>query len=501
MRSATPNAGAIGLRELLPSSQIFGTKDIRVASCCGDSRHCKQGDLFAAMVGISTDGHHFANEAVSKGASAILAERVLPINVPTCIVEDTRQAYGQICHALVGNPTSALNSIGVTGTYGKTTTSMLITSILEAAGGTVGIGTTIGYCDSQDVNLELDTVQPTAPEYVRQIAAMRDNGCSHAVVEMPSRGLARHSFAGTQLDGAVITNVRRNHIPFHGTVMAYRRMKQRILSYLKPGGYAVINVDDPASKFVLGELNHPVLTFGIRNPAEVSARVLEQHQGEQTFLLQAGNESVPVRTKIMGQQHISSCLAAASVALVNGIDLSTIARGLSSVDGLPGRMERIGVHHPLSVYVDRARTSDSLAVTLRTVKQFTEGRVICVFGAAGEGDPAERPLLGRVVERLADVGIITRNNPGIEDPLQIAHDILDGYDRPARGHMIPDRAKAIQWAINEAEPNDTVLIAGRGDEKTEKVDGTVVDFDDRQVVRYFLEELEAGQNLPQRRTA
>jgi UDP-N-acetylmuramoyl-L-alanyl-D-glutamate--2,6-diaminopimelate ligase len=453
------------------------------------------------MVGLSTDGHHFAKEAVDRGAAAILSERVLPIDVPTCVVPDTRQAYGEICHALVDNPTTALNAIGITGTYGKTTTAMLISAILEAAGGRVGIGTTIGYCDGVDVNLDMDTVQPTSPEYVRQLASMRENSCTHAVLEMSSRGLARHSFAGTQLEGAVITNVRRNHIPFHGTVMAYRKMKQRILSYLKPGGYAIVNVDDPASKFVLGELNHPVLTFGQRNPAEVTATLLEEFQGEQTFLLQAGNESVPVRTKIVGSQHISNCLAAAAVGLVNGIDLSTIARGLSDVDGLPGRMERVGVHHPIPVYVDRARTSDSLAVALRSLKKVTEGRVICVYGAAGDSDPAERPLLGRVVERLADVGIITRNNPGIEDPLQIAHDILDGYDHPAKGHMIPDRAKAIGWAISEAEASDTILIAGRGDEKTEKVDGAMVEFDDRQVARFFLEELEAGQALPRRRTA
>ncbi len=494
MRHSVPNAGAINLREVLPKSQFFGTDGIRIASCCGDSRHCKEGDLFAALVSEDGDGHDDADDAIRRGAAAILTERLLPVRVPNCVVEDSREAYGRICHALMDNPCNDMHVIGITGTHGKTTTAMLMVAVLEAVENRVGIASSLGYCDSENVDTQVNAACPTAPEFVRWLAAMRDRDCSHAVVETPSEGLARHSFAGMQLDGAIITNVRRAHLDLHGSVLAYRKIKQRILSYLKPGGFAIVNVDDPASRFVLGDIDHPVLTFGMQNPAEVTATMLERQPGEQTFLLHAGSESLPVRTKMIGYHHVQNCLAVTAVGLVAGLDLATIARGLEAVDSLPGRMERLECGQPFATFVDGANTADGLAVALKTARQVATGRVICVFGSPGKGDVNERPMLGRVAERNADLSIITRNNPQAEDPMQIAHDILDGYDRPARAQLIPDRARAIGWALNQAEPGDVVLIAGRGNESSEVVNGKRVDFDDRHVARFFLEEIANRQN-------
>ena len=486
--TAIPSAGSLRLAEILPNARFHGGKDISVASCCGDSRHVKQGDLFAALVGRSDDGHDYAIEAVQNGAAAVLSERLLPIGVPTCIVEDTREAYGKICHALVDNPCNDMVVTGITGTHGKTTTAMLLSSIIEAAGHGVGIGSSLGYCDGSKVD-ESVSQAPTAPEFARWMSNMRNNQCGFAVVEANSEGLARHSFAGMQLDAAVITNVRRAHLDLHGSLRAYREIKQRILSYLKPSGVAIINLDDPATRFVINDIKSPALTIGMKGNADVTATMLEKSPSEQTFLLSAGSESIPIRTKIIGSGHVYNCLAATAVGLVYGFELSTIAKGLERVEQLPGRLERIEAGANFSTFVDEAQTSDTLSAALHSIKQVTSGRVFCVFGADGRGNVEERPLLGRVVERFADVGIITATNPGTEDQNQIAHDILDGYDKPARAHMMPDRARAIGWALFQAKPGDSVLIAGRGDANQQIVEGRKVDFDDRQVARFFLHEL------------
>ena len=494
MRHAVPSAGSLRLADILPDARFHGGKEIKIASCCGDSRHIKQGDLFAALVGRKDDGHDYAIEAVQRGAAAVLSERLLPIPVPTCIVEDTREAYGRVCHALVDDPCKDMVVAGITGTHGKTTTAMLLSSVIEAAEHRVGIGSSLGYCDGTRVDEDV-SVAPTAPEFARWMSNMRNNHCDFAVVEANSEGLARHSFAGMQLDAAVITNVRRAHLDLHGTLRAYREIKQRILSYLKPQGVAIINMDDPATRFVIKDIKSPALTIGMQGNADITATVLEKHPSEQTFLLTAGSESIPVRTRIIGSGHIYNCMAAAAVGLVYGFELSTIARGLERVEELPGRLERIEAGASFSTFVDAAQTPDTLSAALHSVKQVTKGRVFCIYGADGGSNTEERPLLGRVVEKYADVGIITATNPGTEDQNQIAHDILDGYEKPARAHMMPDRARAIGWALFQAQPGDSVLIAGRGDANQQVVEGRKVDFDDRQVARFFLYELAERRSI------
>jgi UDP-N-acetylmuramoyl-L-alanyl-D-glutamate--2,6-diaminopimelate ligase len=479
----------ISLRELLPSCKYFGGTPVPISSCCGDSRHCKPGDLFAAIVGRENDGHDYAEEAVRKGAVTVLAERPIPVGVPTCIVGDTREAFGQICQSLAGNPSGALRAIGVSGSYGKTMTSLLIASILETAGEPIGILGSLGYCDGRKILTDAETT-PTSPELARWLAQSAHNGCTHAIIEASSAGLADKRLSGLELDAAVMTNVRRAHLDLHASVLNYRRIKERLFHHLRPDGFAVMNADDPASKHMIATLNRPLITIGMQSDAEVTAEPLEYHHSEQTFLLTAGEETMPVRTSVIGRAHIYNCLSAAAVGLVLGHDLTTIVRGLEAVDSIPGRMERIDVGQSFVTYVDAAKSPDCLASTLKSLRRVTRRRLICVYGAGSEGDSTDRPLLGRVVENHADIGVITRNDPRNEDPLQIAHEILDGYDRPAQAHWLPDRAKAIGWSLAEARPGDTVLIAGRGDEKYEIVDGKRLDFDDREVVRAFLEEMD-----------
>lgn len=449
----------VSLNEQFPTAQTFGAEEIRVGSCCCNASQCREGDVYVALVDEDGDGHDAVCEAIRRGAVAVLSERYLPVDVPNYVVDDTRVAYGQLCQRLAGQPADGLQMIGVTGTNGKTTTSLLIASILEAAKQRVGVTSTLGYSDSVD-NLPAHRTTPVAAEMASMLRRMQSNGCSHAVVELSSRGLAEQRTAGVQFDAAILTNLRRDHLDVHGSVKNYRRAKARLFEQLKPAGFAVVNVDDPGSQHLLPSLKCPVITVGQREPAEICAHVLERHASEQTFLLRAGNESIPVRTRMIGDTHVSNCLSAAAMGLVMGIDLPTIVRGLEAVQRIPSRLDRIECGQDFSVYVDCADTPDRLAVCLQTMRQVTRGRVLCVYSASDERPDDERPLLGRVAENAADLGIITNSTLHRDPSLRVAHDILDGYERPAKAHAVPSRMNAIQWALEKARPGDALLIAG-----------------------------------------
>jgi UDP-N-acetylmuramoyl-L-alanyl-D-glutamate--2,6-diaminopimelate ligase len=486
----------VSLREFFPDSRIFGSRDIHVSSCSAAAERCRDGDLFVALDTADSDGHALVDEAVRRGAQAVLAERCLPVDVPVCVVSDSREAYGRLCQQLAGDPSRQMRTVGVTGTNGKTITSWLIAAIFRAAGQRTGLLSSIAHHDGQKQLVASQTTP--APQYLADwMSRMREHGCVNSVLELSSRALAERRTAGVQFDVGVLTNVRRDHLDYHGSLQNYRRAKSLLFGQLKPDGVAVVNADDPASKFLLPHIDRPVLTVGMHLPAELNATVIERYAGQQTFLLTAGNETVAVQTQMIGDHHVHNCLSAAAVGLLAGLDLTTVARGLEAVGSIPGRMEAIVCGQPFGVYVDRARTPDTLAVTLRALRSVTTGRVICVFGAGGGGDGSLRPLLGRVVERGADVGVITNDNPRHEQPLQIAHDIIDGYARPARSHILPDRAEAIRWALSEARPGDAVLIAGKGDRRYQIVGSHRQFFDDCEVARQWLQEVGSEIEYPE----
>jgi UDP-N-acetylmuramoyl-L-alanyl-D-glutamate--2,6-diaminopimelate ligase len=478
-------AGAIRLRDVLPNSRIVGGTEIRATSCCGDSRLCRPGDVFVALTGARHDGHDFVDDAIRAGAKAIVSERLLPVRIPVCIVDDTREAYGQICQSLVSHPSESMRVVGVTGTHGKTTTSVLIQSILRAADNFAGHMTSLENSDGLEKRAASGAT-PEAPEMARWLARMWANGCTHAVTEISSKALAQRKVAGVSLDAAVITNIRCEHLDLHLNVENYRRAKRRLLDHLKPEGFVVINADDPTSEKLLDEIDHPVLTIGMHNPAELSASIIERHQSEQTFLLHVGNESVAVRTRLIGDHYVYNCLAAAAVGLVMGIDVPTVVRGIESVDRIPGRMERIDCGQSFGVFVDKANAPGSLSACLKALRRVTPGRVICVYGPDGRRPRELRPQLGSVVEKGADIGIITTNNPRHDEPLQIAHDVLDGYNRPGSAQVMPGRQRAIEWALTKARRGDAVLIAGKGADGFQLVGSKKKKFDDCEVARAWL---------------
>jgi UDP-N-acetylmuramoyl-L-alanyl-D-glutamate--2,6-diaminopimelate ligase len=398
------------------------------------------------------------------------------------VVPDTRLAYGQICHQLCGNPSQRMKVVGVTGTNGKTSTSLLIQSVFNMAGIRSGVMGTLGYCDGATMsNASLTT--PPAHTLADHLARMRGNGCTHGVVEVSSHALAQMRTAGVEFDVACVTNVRRDHLDFHGSLRNYRNTKARLFEQVRGSGLAVVNADDSVCRQYLDEINLPALTIGMKHPAEVTATLVERFPSEQTFLLHCGNETIPVRTRMIGDHHIYNCLIATAVGLGYEIDLPTIVRGLEAIDHIPGRLQRIECGQAFRVFVDYAHTADALRSTLMTLREVTDGRLICVFGAGGDRDREKRPLMGRQVTNFADVAVVTDDNPRGEDPSAIIRDILRGIDETIEAVVEPDRAAAIEYALSIAEEGDCVVIAGKGHETHQIVGNRRIWFDDCEVAR------------------
>jgi len=485
-KSAHTSTAGVSLKTLLPAAHFHGARDIRVTTCSNHSAACQPGDLFVALLGAHQDGHDYIAKAVSGGAAAVLAEEWRPgTNVPFCVVEDSREAWGQVCHALAGNPAQRVPVIGVTGTNGKTTTSCLIASILHCAGELPALAGTLGYCDGYRT-LPAPLTTPSAPLLADWLARSEVRGATHAVLEVSSHALAQRRTAGFEFDVACVTNVRRDHLDFHGTLANYKAAKARLFDGLRDGGVAVLNLDDAPCRQYLQSIAGPVLTYGMKSDAQVTATVIERHRSEQTFLLSAGTDCVPVRTNIIGDHHVANCLAAATVALVYNIDLDIIVRGLERITTMPGRLERIECGQPFSVFVDYAHTPDALTGVLAALREVCTGRLICVFGAGGDRDKAKRPLMGKAVEAGADLAIVTDDNPRGENPATIARQIVRGFKQPKHAVVIHDRTTAIHTALAAAEPGDCVLLAGKGHESVQIVGSRKLLFDDRDVARQWL---------------
>lgn len=475
----------VSLRDLLPNGRILGQRDIRVTSCCSDWEQVQPGDLFVAVDSSDSDGHQDAQYAVDRGAVAVLAERLLPIDVPQCLVEDSREAFSIVCHGLAGEPTRNLKVIGVTGTHGKSITCHLIHAILEAADIRTGLISTVTRFDGDSIEAG-DEQGPTAPQIASSFAKMVANDFKAAVVEVSSQSLAQRHWAGMTLETAVLTNLRCEHLDYHGTEENYHAAKRRMLDQLNGDGLLVFDADDRASEQVVDTFDYPSLSISLNDAGVLNGYLIERCASEQTFLLSVGDESVAIRTKMIGDAHMRCALLAAATALSMGIDLATIARGLEKAGHIPGRLERIECGQKFSVFVDYARSPDQLADLLRSLREVTRGRVTCVFGAKSIRSREERALMGRAAERYADRAVITADDPDHEAVLEIAHDVLDGYKRPGRDHVIPDRLEAIRFAIDSSREGDTVVVVGKGDSTTQRIGGSNWVFDDRETCRDIL---------------
>lgn len=452
----------IRLRDVLPEAKLFGAEEIYFRSCCGLWNECQHDDLYIAIVDADQDGHDYTQEAVARGATAIVTERLLTTNRPQCIVHDSREAYGRICQALAGTPSQRISTIGVTGTDGKTVTTHLIRSVLKAANQQTGLVSSIEV-DCGPNRQSIPTQQLNPPRLAEQLTQMVMANCKSAVLEVPSDALAKRCLSGVDLDIAVVTNIRKNHVHWHGSTSNYRRAKMRLLDQLKPSGLVILNADDPTTHFLLEQIQKPALTIGMKQEAEVTAQLVSRCSSEQEFMICAGSESVAVRTSIIGDQHIYNCLIATAVGLASGLELSTIAKGLEATGNIPGRLERIECGQPFGVWIDSARSPGQLATAIRTLKQVSKGKLWCICSTDDDQTQAHRRRMGEVVERAADRTIITRTSVNQAMDFEPAHQVLDGFRQPEDAQLIPNRFQAIEWTMQRAQPGDAILVSGCGD--------------------------------------
>ncbi len=471
------------LATVLPEGRWRGGRPVAVSSICSVAEHCQPGDLLVLRDEILWETSAEIDRAIAQGASAILCERPLPQQVSQFVVPDIRIAYGRLCHALTGNPSRRLRTIGITGSYGKTVTEHLLSRVFTTAGCPVACLPTGNVPDGGHFARQGERTGMDAADLATWLAREHHRGSGYAIVEAPSQSLAQHQLAGIELDAAIITNIRREHIRWHGNLKNYQTAKSRLLQYVKPDGFAVMNADDPASCQVLSEAPCPVITIGLEKPAEVSAQLIDRQASEQTFLLQAGSESFVVRTRIVGDNHIYNCLTATAVGLVMGLDPTAIVRGIEQIESVPGRMQRLECGQPFGLFIDRCHTPDSVANALTTLRELTGRRLLCVLGVDHPMPAADRAKMGRMLERVADQTVLTASHPDLSMRLHTAHEVLDGFDRPAQAHLMPDRTRAVGWTLANAQTGDIVLMAGG----RPSVSHDEVTLDDEDLSRYWLE--------------
>lgn len=479
---------SVSLRRLLPSASFIGCADVVAGDVVAHSAQCTPAAVFAAIPGTKQDGCAFVTEAVANGAAAILTDRPLPgVPVPQCIVSDVRQAYAELCHALFAYPSWRLGLVGVTGTNGKTTTTWLTRAMLQHAGHPTGLLGTIEYSDSIE-SAPSSLTTPDSRTLATWFSDMVARRARFAAIELSSHALEQRRCAGTMLDVAIITNITQDHFDYHGTFDSYRAAKSRILTMLKRGALVALNADDPGALSLADQIpaNAQFCTYGVDQPADVSASSVRTSNEGSTFVIQHAGAQAEVQTPLIGRHNISNCLAAAVAGLHFGFSLDAIAAGLASLDAVPGRLERVDCGQPFDVFVDYAHTADALQRVITAVRGTTAGRIYCVFGAGGDRDRSKRPLMGAAAT-AADVVVVTSDNPRSEPPQFIIDQIIAGIaDRPVDCHVEVQRDRAIAWALDRARPGDCVLIAGKGHELTQTIGTTATPFDDRAVCRRHL---------------
>lgn len=478
------------LRDLLadlPDIHLIGTGNPEISGLSIDSRTIEPGDLFIAIRGgEEVDRHPFIARAIAAGAIGAVVEE--PIETDWAIqiqVPSTRRANALLANRFYENPSNALQMVGVTGTNGKTSTVYLIRAILEAAGLKPGLTGTIQH-DLGDQLEPSNNSTPEAHDLHRMFRTMVDAGCRAAVMEVTSHGLALDRVYGIAYDVAVFTNLTRDHLDYHKTPEAYLAAKALLFDNLSSDAHAVVNVDDPSTDGLLQECSANILGYGQSKNAAV--RILDGQTSwrSTTLSLQIPGGKLDLELALQGNFQLYNATAAASVGLALDIAPEVIANAMREVR-VPGRFEGIDCGQNFGVFVDYAHAPDGLKNVLQTAREFTEGKLFCVFGCGGDRDRGKRPVMGQLSAQLSDLSIITSDNPRTEDPNAIIAEILPGVGNAP--HIVePDRRRAIEIAITKAQDGDLVLIAGKGHEDYQEINRVKTHFDDREVAREILED-------------
>lgn len=465
-----------------------------------DSRKVAPGNLFVGMRGEKSDGSRFFRDAVRRGAVALVSEEEgghIP-GVVTLRVGDARKFLAQAACAFFENPSSRLKLAGITGTNGKTTTAFLVEAIYKQAGFKSCLAGTTGMRIGEGMRPSAHTT-PEAPDLCRFLREAADKDCTHGVMEVSSHALALKRVFGLRFACGVFTNLTMDHLDFHRDMESYFRAKRMLFS---PEGEnrieaAVINVDDPYGMRLAKDAGCRVVTYSASREADL--RAVDCHFGTEgtKLVLESGAGRFEVSSRLVGRPNAENVLAAAAAAMSLGIERQAIVRGIESLTGVPGRMERIDAGQPFMVIVDYAHTPDALAKLLETVRRLIHGKLTTVFGCGGDRDRGKRPLMGEIAARVSDRVIATSDNPRSEDPGKILAEIEPGLRKgPAGYQLIADRRAAIAAALAQAGEGDAVVIAGKGHETIQAIGRETLPFDDREVAREAIAGLKSRRGEP-----
>ncbi|MCU1338013.1 MAG: UDP-N-acetylmuramoylalanyl-D-glutamate--2,6-diaminopimelate ligase [Bryobacterales bacterium] len=480
----------VALREALTPELA----NLEVAGLEYDSRRVGKGFVFFAFAGSRVDGRQFAQDALARGALAVVSDLPRPPDFagPSgewIQVEHGRQALAAAARTFYHRPDERVFFTGITGTNGKTTTAYLIETLLRAAGKVTGLIGTIEYRVAGEVRPSPNTT-PESLDLMRFATELEERGGTHLVAEVSSHALALGRTYGFRFHTAVFTNLTRDHLDFHGTMEEYAAAKRRL--FVSPGQrgprWAVLNSDDPASKTMEPEdPGSRTIWYGLTDVAGLRAENIVSGFNGLVFDVTWNGRRAKVESPLLGRVNVSNILAALGAGLSYGLDLETMAGSVSLCRAVPGRFEPVDQGQPFLVGVDYAHTDDALRNAIQTARSLAKGRVITLFGCGGDRDRTKRPLMGMAAAELSDFVVLTSDNPRSEDPLSIMNDVMVGLRRFDTRHVAePDRAKAIQLAIQEAQPGDVVLLAGKGHETYQILKDRTIHFDDRETAREVL---------------
>ncbi|MDX8364968.1 UDP-N-acetylmuramoyl-L-alanyl-D-glutamate--2,6-diaminopimelate ligase [Cytobacillus sp. IB215665] len=457
-----------------------------------NSRDVKQGSLFICIKGYTVDGHDFAQEAINKGAVAVIAEKPLDVDVPVVVVQDTTRAVSVIADAFYDQPTKRFRLIGVTGTNGKTTTTHIIEEVFQHAGQNTGlIGTNTIKINNQTYGVKNTT--PEALTLQKTFNEMVDNQVDTAIMEVSSHALDLGRTFGCDFDVAVFTNLTQDHLDYHDTMAEYRRTKGLLFAQLGNSynhsnpKYAILNADDHASDEFRRSTAATVITYGVENRSDFMAKHIKMTPSGTKFELITPYETFKVSMKLIGLFNAYNVLAATAACFVSGISLSSIISTIETLEGVSGRFEVVDGGQDYTVIVDYAHTPDSLENVLKTINEFASSDVYVVVGCGGDRDRTKRPLMAMVAEKYSNLPIFTSDNPRSEDPEKILAEMEEGVKGKDYTSII-DRKEAISYAIGHAKKNDIVLIAGKGHETYQEIGDQRLDFDDREIVLQLIKE-------------
>ena len=458
--------------------------DAEITSVEYDSRKVREGSLFCCMKGLVSDGHNFAAQAVEKGAAALIVEHLLPLDVPQVVAPDGRVAMAHAAAAFYNHPEREMIMLGVTGTNGKTSTTYMVKSIAEAAGKKVGLIGTIHNMIGDEM-FETGRTTPESADLFALLRRMADERVDLVIMEVSSHALVQDRVAGIPFRVALFTNLTQDHLDYHKTFDHYLEAKKLLF---KQSDLAIVNIDDAYAERMTDGLTIPIKTMGIQHRADYTALNIDIRTDGVSFHLRTPNGEGPVRMHISGLFSVYNAMGAAAITQSIGISFADILKGLESLSGVSGRLQSVDTNgRPFAVYVDYAHTPDALENVLTSVRQFAKARVVSLFGCGGDRDRSKRPLMGEIGGRHSDFVVVTSDNPRTENPEDIVRAVELGVQKSGTPYRsIINRRATIAFALSMLEADDILVIAGKGHENYQEINGVKHHFDDREIVEELL---------------